>query len=116
MPTSDAVEFVLGPAGTGLPPIVVDHPGLLGLAMSDIRWFVDDVAVYAQGETALQPFDLATLAPALVLPALRASGGFTVELPSGATLLAGGSDGMGIPSTRMQLFVPALPPLPQPPS
>jgi hypothetical protein len=110
MPTSDAVEFVLGPAGTDLPAIVVDHPGLLGLAMPDIRWFIDDVAVYAQGETALQPFAIATLEPGLVLPALRATGGFTIELPTGATLLAGGLGDSGIPSTRMQLFVPALAP------
>jgi hypothetical protein len=110
MPTADAVEFVLGPAGTDLPALVVDHPGLLGRAMPDIRWFVDDVAVYAQGEAALQPFAIASLEPALVLPALRAAGGFALALPTGATLLAGGTDETGIPSTRMQMFVPALPP------
>lgn len=109
-PSADVVELVFGPAGSETDAIVVEHPDLLGLAMPDVRWFVDDVAVYAQGEGALQPLARADLAPAAVLPALRARGGHAVAMPTGATLLAGGLDPDGIPMTRMQVFVPALPP------
>lgn len=110
-PTADVVELVFGPADTPWGPTnpeVVEHPDLLGLAMPDIRWFVDDFAVYAQAEGALQPFASADLAAMDVLPALRASGGSTLALPTGATLVAGGVDVEGIPTTRMQLFTPAL--------
>jgi hypothetical protein len=109
LPTGDAVEFVLGPAGADLVADIVEHPGLLGRDMPDPRWLVDDVAVYAQGEAALQPFAAATLEPSEVLPALRATGGTAIALPSGATLFAGGADEQGVPTTRMQLFVPDLP-------
>lgn len=110
-PTADIVELVFGPAGTPWGPAhpeIVEHPGLLGRAMPDVRWFVDGVAVYAQGEAALQPFAAMDLTPMDVLPALRASGGSSLALPTGATLVAGGVDAEGIPTTRMQMFQPAL--------
>jgi hypothetical protein len=31
------------------------------------------------------------------------------DLEGGATLVVGGSDPMGVPTTRMQVFTPALP-------
>jgi hypothetical protein len=111
-PTGDAVELVFGPAASGGSVgtvTVLEHPDLIGLAMPDVRWFVDAVAVYAQGEGALQPFAVADWAPGEVLPALRARGGSTVELPTGATLVAGGEDQDGIPTSRMQVFTAALP-------
>jgi len=112
-PTADAIELRFGPAGSMPALEVTEHPDLLGLAMPDVVWLVDDVAVYAQGEGQLRPFTRDAWAPiGMPLPALRASGGTALPLPTGATVLAGGQDTDAIPTARMQVFVPDLPPSP----
>lgn len=113
-PTPDAIELRFGPADAM--PTLTEHPALLGDAMADVQWFADDVAVYAQGEGRLLPFTRppgdAAWTASDPLPALRATGGTALALPTGATVLVGGRDSEGIPTTRMQLFVPDLPPGP----
>jgi hypothetical protein len=89
---------------------VNERAGLLGAPMPSPRWLIDDLAVYAQGEATLVPFDRATLALGDPRPALRARGGQLVALEGGATMVVGGSDPTGAPTTRIQVFTPALAP------
>ncbi len=105
-PTGDALVVTVPLAGDAA---VEDRPALLDPPMPSPLWLVDDVAVYAQGEGVLAPFDKATLAPAAPGNGLRARGGQTVVLDGGATLLVGGSDPMGAPTTRIQVFTPGVP-------
>jgi hypothetical protein len=105
-PTGDALVLTLAADGTAA---VLDRPALLVPPMPSPLWFVDELAVYAQGEGVLVPLDIATLAAGEPRTGLRGRGGQTVALESGAVLLVGGSDPAGVPTTRMQIFTPALP-------
>jgi hypothetical protein len=105
-PTGDALVLTLGADGTAS---ALDRPALLVPPMPSPLWFVDELAVYAQGEGVLVPHDIATLTAGEPRTGLRARGGQQVALESGATLIVGGSDPMGVPTTRIQVFTPALP-------
>lgn len=103
-PTADVV-VVSRPDGA---PRVDEFPGLLGDPIPSPLWTADAFAVYAHGEGAVVPIDAVTLQPAPSLPALRGSGGQTVALDGGATLVVGGVETTGAPATRMQVFTPRV--------
>lgn len=103
-PTADVV-VVSRPNGVAL---VEEQPGLLGNAIPSPLWTTDAFAVYAHGEGAVVPLDVMTLQPAATFPALRGSGGQTVALEGGATLIVGGTETTGVPATRMQVFTPRV--------
>lgn len=105
MPTGDALVVTLASDGGAT---IEERPALLDPPMPSPRWLVDDVAVYAQGEGVLLPLDRESLAPGDPRAALRARGGQLVALEGGATLVVGGSDGSGAPTTRIQVFTPDL--------
>jgi len=104
-PTGDAVIVSLT---AGAEPSLEERAALLTPPMPSPRWFVDDSAVYAQGEGVLLPLDRVSLTPDEPRNGLRARGGQVVALEGGATLLVGGSDANGVPTTRMQVFTPAV--------
>jgi hypothetical protein len=111
VPVADGLLITVPAQGE---PTATELPALLDRAMAEPLWLTDDVAVYAQGEGVLVPFDRATLQPGGFQPgepiaALRAGGGQLVGLEGGATLLVGGRDVAGTPTTRIQVFTPALP-------
>lgn len=105
-PTGDALVLTLAADGSAAS---LDRPALLVPPMAAPLWFVDELAVYAQGEGMLVPLDIATLAAGETRTGLRGRGGQGVALEGGATLVVGGSDPAGVPTTRMQVFTPALP-------
>ncbi|HWB80669.1 MAG TPA: hypothetical protein VG755_37155 [Nannocystaceae bacterium] len=106
-PTADGVMVRVPKTGV---PSAMELPGLLDRAMPEPLWLVDDVAVYAQGEGVLLPIDPATMQAQPAIAALRAGGGQLVPLEGGATLLVGGRDLASVPTTRIQVFTPSVPP------
>ena len=106
-PSGDALVVTLWAARTAAPE---ERAALLDPPMASPRWFVDDVAVYAQGEGVLLPLERESLAAGDPRAALRARGGQLVPLEGGATLVVGGSDPSGAPTTRIQVFTPDVPP------
>lgn len=105
-PTADAMLVTVPARGE---PSVTLQPDLLTTPMSDVAWFRDPVAVYAQGSTAwlmLDPASLRSDRPAAA--PLRADGGMSVGFPTGTTLLVGGADERGSPVDRWQVFTPAI--------
>ena len=88
---------------------VSEFPDALGAPMPSLIWLADDTALYAQGEARLRPLSRDTLSPlAEDLPASRARGGHSIQLPTGATFLVGGTGFDGTPLQRWQVFTPAL--------
>lgn len=106
-PVADGVLVTVPKEGE---PTAVELPALLDRAMADPLWLADEVAVYAQGEGVLLPIDPATLQVGAPTAALRQGGGQLVPLEGGATLLVGGRDLASVPTTRIQVFTPNLPP------
>lgn len=103
-PTGDALVVTLAADGSA---IAQDRPALLTPPMASPLWFVDSLAVYAQGEGVLLPLDKATLEAAEPRTGLRGRGGQAVALEAGAMLVVGGADPAGVPTTRIQVFTPA---------
>lgn len=106
-PTADGLMVRVPKTGVAS---AMELPALLDRAMPEPLWLVDDVAVYAQGEGVLLPIDPATLQAQPAIAALRAGGGQLVPLEGGATLLVGGRDLASVPTTRIQVFTPSVPP------
>jgi len=105
-PTPDALLIELQP---GQPTMVSLLSGLLTLPMPDLRWLSDDFALYAQSGSTLVRIDRATLGatPQAVAPT-RETGGSTVELATGITLIIGGALSDGQPANRWSMFAPTL--------
>ncbi|MBP7288809.1 MAG: YggU family protein [Nannocystaceae bacterium] len=106
-PTADVEQFDRAADGS---VTWTHHADLLQPTMASPLWWADEVAVYAQGEGVLVSFALDTLVAAPSTPALRASGGQAVRDDTGAIIVVGGQDIAGTAVSRLQVFVPALPP------
>lgn len=104
-PTGDALVLTLGSDGSA---VAQDRPALLTPPMASPLWFVDELAVYAQGEGVLLPLDITTLAAGEPRTGLRGTGGQALAFEGGAMLVVGGADPAGVPTTRIQVFTPAL--------
>ena len=112
--TADGLLVTL-PEGRG--PTVEVLTDLLPVPLPDPLLLTDTSALYAQGEGRL--FRLAAGQPTIGTgpadgfvevqgPALRASGGHSVPLGTGATFVAGGVDTDGSPVDRLQVFMPSV--------
>ncbi|MBC8071955.1 MAG: hypothetical protein IAG13_26745 [Deltaproteobacteria bacterium] len=106
LPVADGLLVTVPEQGE---PTATELPNVLDRPMPEPLWLADDTAVYAQGEGALVPFDRASLQAGEPIAALRTGGGQLVPLEGGATLILGGRDAMGTPTTRIQVFMPRLP-------
>nr|WP_217910148.1 DUF167 domain-containing protein [Pseudenhygromyxa sp. WMMC2535] len=85
--------------------------GFLPVAMADPLLLADDLALYAQGES--RWFRIDRSEESVSEPessALRAHGGHSVSLATGATFLVGGVDGDDTALDRWQVFMPAIDP------
>ncbi|MCA9693437.1 MAG: hypothetical protein KC636_27830 [Myxococcales bacterium] len=107
-PTADGLLVRLTP---GEAPEVEELPALLGEAMAAPLWFSDDSAIYAQydGRWLSIPRDTLELVET-PSPALRARGGCSVKLGTGATFLLGGETVDEAAVDRWHVFTPAIPP------
>lgn len=106
MPTADAL--LLGIPATG--PIEVDEQmGWLSAPAADVRWFADELAVYAQAASMWDRFALPDLGrDALASPATLVTGGQRIVFPTGVTFVVGGADETGRAENRWYVFAPAL--------
>lgn len=103
-----AATVVLGSDGSTAVELT---ESFLPVTMPDPRLLSDDFAVYAQGEGLWLRVDRATgELGEQSSPALRARGGHSVSLATGATFLVGGVDTDGATLDRWQVFMPALEP------
>jgi hypothetical protein len=106
-PTADALFVSVDAAGAAE---VTELPTLLPAPMADVLWLADDAAVYAQGDgrwVRIDRSDLVVTEPPAA--SARARGGCTVPLDTGITLIVGGIDQAGAPTSTWQVFAPALP-------
>lgn len=108
-PTADAVLIAL-PAGQA--PDVSTLPDLLTTPMADPTWLEGPSAVYAQGEGRLirvargsNPGEPGQVTE-VDAPSIRANGGRSVLLDTGATFLTGGRALDGTPVDRWEVFLP----------
>ncbi|MCA9696125.1 MAG: DUF167 domain-containing protein [Myxococcales bacterium] len=86
-------------------------PAALATALAEPLLFHDNFALYAQGANRTFRVDRVDQAITEVEgSALRARGGHSVSLATGATFLVGGVDQDDVPLDRWQVFIPAIEP------
>lgn len=105
-PTADAARFTVSP---GAAAEVVLSESFLPAALADPKLFVDNAALYAQGEGRWFRIERETLIvdePDAATP--RARGGHLVKLVNGGTFVVGGVDQDGVALDRWQVFTPAV--------
>ncbi|MCB9755373.1 MAG: hypothetical protein H6713_35995 [Myxococcales bacterium] len=109
-PTADALLLKLPPETWSAANVELEElPGLLQDPMAEPRWFADDSAVYAQHDGRWLSLARDTLEVVVsTTPALRARGGHSVKLSTGATFLLGGVTTDGLAVDRWQVFTPSV--------
>lgn len=106
-PSADVLRLTLTEGGLEL-ELLAEH---LPQPMADPRLFSDDAALFAQGDGHWMRLDRADLrVTELPSESPRATGGSLAPLPSGATVLVGGTDIDGAPLDRWYAYAPTLEP------
>ncbi len=111
-PTADGLLLKLPPTtwdAADADALVEELPAILQEPMAAPRWFADASAVYAQHDGRWLTLARDTLEASVTMtPALRARGGHSVKLSTGATFLLGGETTEGKAVDRWQVFTPAV--------
>ncbi len=111
-PTADGLLLKLPPTpwdAADADALVEELPAILQEPMAAPHWFADASAVYAQHDGRWLTLPRDTLEASITsTPALRALGGHSVKLSTGATFLLGGETTEGKAVDRWQVFTPAV--------
>jgi hypothetical protein len=109
-PTADGLLVAISPGAWSADSVTVEEvPGLLIEPMAAPLWLADDSALYAQSDGSWVTIARESLEADLgTTSALRARGGHSVKLSTGATFLLGGEDEDGHAVDRWQVFTPSV--------